>query len=126
MNNFVEIIDLIRGDSSNGYCEWKNKIITVETANYMVVTFIKGLNEKIFEIEENHEIMIEIYKSNEKTLEEENLLRWWDETMDFPIYSENTKFSQKDIFNLHTKTVLTQTILLTIALGRRRIKIAEK
>lgn len=121
MYEINKILDLVYSDNKKGYCIWENKVISIIKANNIVITFIKKLNEKLSELEENHIIMTKISETKTKTLEDENLLRWWNETMDFPSYSENTTRPHKEVFELHTKLVLTQTLLLSFALTNRRI-----
>jgi hypothetical protein len=111
-----KILKLIFSDTGKGYCEWENKLISVEEANGKVISLIKNLNSHILNHEENHEIMITIENNRVKTLEEMNIIRWWGESMDFPKFADNTKIPTRDIFELHTKVVFPQTISLVITL----------
>ena len=122
MSKIEKILEIIFTYNKKGYIKWENRLVTVEEANDKIISFIKYLNKTLIDIKDNHKIMIEIEKTENKSLEDQNIIRWWGETMDFPGFAKRTNMNKKEVFELHTKVVFPQTILLIISLMIAKLK----
>ena len=109
--NLLEIIMFIKLHK-NGYTKWEGKWFSSSKCHEILRNKLQNLFLQILQRTENHEIMKIISKKPQKTMEEENVLRWWDESFSYPKWSKNTEIPQKYLFKLHTVPVTKQTILL--------------
>jgi hypothetical protein len=90
----------------------RNTYIHYTKCNEVLVNFILKISTTIDTNQKNHETMKRISKIKNKTITENNVLRWWDEMFSFPNWVKSTNLTTYDILESHTKIVTKQAILL--------------
>jgi hypothetical protein len=96
----------------NGYTIWKGETLSRISCHNVLLEILHEINISIISDNKNHEIMKRLSKKSDKSLENLNILRWWDETFAYPNWSQKTETPQNELFEKHTVPVTKQTILL--------------
>jgi hypothetical protein len=93
------------------YTKWNNKFLNSIQSHEFLLKILDKLSMEIFRKQSNHEIMKVIAKKDNKSLEE-NVIRWWDETLSYPNWTKNTYCLRTELLFLHIIPVLKQRIPL--------------
>jgi hypothetical protein len=96
----------------DGYTKWKGTLLSSTGSHDMLLKMLRKLNNQIIQEPKNHEIMKTISRKSQNSLEEENVMRWWDETFAYPKWVSKTKSPKNELIINHTIPVTKQTILL--------------
>ena len=98
-------------NEKNNYHYWKNKPLNSKQTNEKLLKFLQKTTKNLTQNSSNHEILKKLSAKN-RSPEEDNILRCWDETLSYPKWEQKSHLNDGDKLNLHTKNVIKQSIIL--------------